>query len=373
MSDEPVRLPQEAVRFHPLVWPCWLIGAVFVVGTNPLHNLLMVLGAIIVAMVCHSNHAVSGALGVFIRVGIIVLILRIVLSCVAIGGFSFGETPMGRLPVLQLPRWLGGLELGGPWTLEMLLLGIVLGLRLLALLALFGAFNAAVDHYGLLRRVPNVLRGAGLVITIALAFVPQTFAQLVAIREAQQVRGHRFRTWRDSLPLLAPLLGGGLERSLQLAEAMDSRGYGARRVGVRTRPGLERFATLAGLTLAAIGLFFVFFDGTPWRGIVWLLAATVAVGWAARSAERATRGSRYLREPWRGRDWGAAAASIALVLGAMVVRSFAPQTMNYTPLPRATLPPFELWSIVLLLLLTMPATIVLLIEDRTRRLEPVTS
>jgi energy-coupling factor transport system permease protein len=165
------------------------------------------------------------------------------------------------------------------------------------------------------------------------------------------------------------LLGGGLERSLQLAEAMDSRGYGARRVGVARRPGLERFATLAALTLAAVGLFFVFFDPTPWRGLGWLAVAAVIIGWAARSANSAARGSRYLRDRWRRRDLGAVLGSVALVLSAVLVRTFVPQTLVYTPLPRATLPPFELWSIVLVVLLAVPATIVLLVEERVRRLE----
>lgn len=369
VNDDATIPRKEAVRFHPLVWPLWLVAAVFVVGSNPLHNLLVVLGATIVTMVCHSNHAVGRALGVFIRVGIVLLVVRVILSCVAVGGYSFGATPLGSLPEVQLPWWLGGLELGGPWTLEMLLLGVVIGLRLLTLLALFGAFNTAVDHYGLLRRVPNVLRGAGLVITIALAFVPQTFAQLIAIREAQQVRGHRFRTWRDSLPLIAPLLGGGLERSLQLAEAMDSRGYGARREGVRSRPGLERLATFAGLTMVAFGLFFMFFDATPWRGLGCLVVAGGMVAWAARSAERAVRGTRYLRDRWRRRDLGAVAGSVALIFTVMLVRAYVPQTLLYSPVPRATLPSFELWSIVLVVLLTIPATIVLMVEGHVRRLE----
>jgi energy-coupling factor transport system permease protein len=359
----------STVRFHPLVWPAWLIGAVVAVGTNPLHNLLVVLGAVLVAMVCHSNTAVGRALGVFMRIGVVVLVLRVLLSCVAVGGFSFGETPVGRLPMLHLPWWLGGLALGGPWTLEMLALGIVFGLRLLTLLALFGAFNAAVDHYGLLRRVPNVLRGAGLVVTIALAFVPQTFAQLVAIREAQQVRGHRFRTWRDALPLVSPLLSGGLERSLQLAEAMDSRGYGARRSGARYRPGLEKAATVVGLTLLAFALFFVFFDLAPWRGVVLLVAAGMTLGWAAWSAERAARGSRYLRDRWNRRDLVAVAASVALVMCVLLVRALAPETMLYTPLPRAAFPPFELWSIVLVGLLAVPAALTLVEEQQARRAE----
>ena len=46
------------------------------------------------------------------------------------------------------------------------------------------------------------------------------------IREAQLIRGHRMRRLRDMLPFLMALLTTGLERSFQLAESMEARGFG---------------------------------------------------------------------------------------------------------------------------------------------------
>ena len=243
---------RQPPRFHPMVWPIWLLAGTLAVSSNPLHNLLLLLGAALVTLVCQNDSPVGRAFGFFVRIGLVVIGLRLVLSLVAVGGFTYGTTPLGRLPVVALPWWLGGLALGGPFTLEMLASGIVGGVQLLTLLALFGAFNAVADHYGLLRRAPSFLGGIGLVLTIGLAFVPQTLGQLGAIRESQRVRGHRFRTWRDALPLLVPLISGGMERSLQLAEAMDSRGYGARRPGSGRTLLLEGAGSFVGLLRLAL-------------------------------------------------------------------------------------------------------------------------
>jgi energy-coupling factor transport system permease protein len=355
------------IRFHPLVWPLWLLAGALLAGSNPLHNVLVLLGAALVALACHSDSPVGRAFPFFVRIGLVVVVLRAALSTVAVGGVTFGQTPLGRLPEARLPWWLGGLALGGPFTLEMVAYGLVSGVRLLTILAVFGAFNAAADHYGLLRRTPGFLRGAGLAVTIALAFVPQTLTQLAAIREAQRVRGHRFRTWRDALPLLVPLISGGIERSLQLAEAMDSRGYGWRTGAAARRPGWEQVATLGGLTLLALGLFSLFYAPDARAGLLELVVAIVLLGAVARSLGRATQHSRYLREPWRRRDVLVASSSALLIVGGFAGRRLAPDAFTYLTYPRAEAPVFHPASIGLLLLLVVPAVVTLALEEQGRR------
>jgi energy-coupling factor transport system permease protein len=62
---------------------------------------------------------------------------------------------------------------------------------------------------------------------------------------------------RGRARLLAPLLAGSLERALNLAEAMEARGYG-RPGGTRTpRPGwnrIDRAALALGAAAVAIGV-----------------------------------------------------------------------------------------------------------------------
>jgi energy-coupling factor transport system permease protein len=348
---------RQPPRFHPLVWPIWLLAGTLAVSSNPLHNLLLLLGAALVTLVCQNDSPVGRAFGFFVRIGLVVIGLRLVLSLVAVGGFTYGATPLGRLPVVGLPWWLGGLALGGVFTLEMLASGIVGGVQLLTLLALFGAFNAVADHYGLLRRAPSFLGGIGLVLTIGLAFVPQTLGQLGAIRESQRVRGHHFRTWRDALPLLVPLISGGLERSLQLAEAMDSRGYGARRPGSGRTLVLEAAGSIVGLLLLALGLFATFYwtDGRLGWGLLgggMGLLALVAQ-WAGHGTQR----SRYLREPWRRRDLVAISGAVSLIALTTFARRYGVEVLVYAPLPKATLPPFRVWSLGMVVLLIIPAVL----------------
>lgn len=358
----------QTSSFHPLVWPIWLLGGTLTVGSNPLHNLLLLLGAALVTLVCQDDSPVGRAFGFFVRIGLIVIGLRLLLSMVAVGQFTYGATPLGRLPLLGLPWWLGGLALGGPFTLEMLAMGVTGGIRLLALLALFGAFNAVADHYGLLRRLPSFLGGIGLVLTIGLAFVPQTLNQLIAIREAQRVRGHRFRTWHDALPLLVPLVSGGLERSLQLAEAMDSRGYGARRTEANSGGRLmEQAGSILGLLLLALGLFAAFYRSDPRSG--WALTGTglVILAAVARRVGRTSRRSRYLRERWHIYDLLAILSSIALIGVAVLTRRYAVDALVYVPLPTAAMPPFRVWSIAMIALLMVPAGIIAVMDRRQAR------
>ena len=74
---------------------------------------------------------------------------------------------------------------------------------------------------------PRAFYDLGVVVLIALTYVPQTMQQWQRIREAQAIRGHRWRGVRDWQPLVIPLFIGGLERAMALAEAMVARGYGA--------------------------------------------------------------------------------------------------------------------------------------------------
>jgi energy-coupling factor transport system permease protein len=366
-----VSLHQAATpRFHSIVWLLWLIAGVVAVSTNPLLNLLVMAQVVLVAYTCHTESPVGHAFGLFLRLGLALVLIRTLLSIIPVGGFSYGATALVTVPEIELPLWLGGLRLGGVATLEMLLGGLVSGVRLWTLILVFGAFNAVADHYGLLRRMPRVLFHAGLTTTIALTFVPNVILHFEAIRDAQRVRGHRFRAWRDALPLIVPLLSGGLERSIQLAEAMDSRGYG--HTTARPRSGIwAQLIIIAALTMLALGLYTGLTGG--WQG--WIgagLGGLLAVGalhWLAGGIRR----TRYLRERWRGRDTLVLLASLVLIVGLTALRWLERGGLIYTTLPRASLPPFDPLIGALLLLLSTPALIDLFTleepDERQRRVQ----
>ncbi len=72
-----------------------------------------------------------------------------------------------------------------------------------------------------------------MVFVIAVRFVPVLLMDAIQIMDAQRSRGLEFekgnliRRIRNTIPLLVPLIAVAVTRSLDLAEAMDARAYGA--------------------------------------------------------------------------------------------------------------------------------------------------
>ena len=290
---------------HPLAWLVWLIGAAGVAGAlgSPVYQLplLGVLAAVYLAG--HADAPWARAFPLFLRLGVIVLVLRTILA--AAGGDA-APPVLFRLPQLRLPG--GVASLGGPVSAGALAGGFRDGLTVLLLVAAFGAFNACVGPSRLLRLVPGFLFEAGLVVTVALAFVPQTVIGLNRTLEAQRLRGHRPRGLRDLGPLLLPLLAGGLERALTLAEAMEARGYGRHRPGAGQGRGAAMLG-LAGLVAGLLGAFALLAGNAAW-------SARALLGASSRRSGR----TRHRQERWRRADSLVAAAALAALAAVVVAR-----------------------------------------------------
>src|SRR6185437_11361019 len=71
------------------------------------------------------------------------------------------------------------------------------------------------------------LSSAGVAAIIGLSFFPQMIVAIREVRDAQSSRGFKVRSVRDVAPLIIPTLFLGLEHAFNLAEAMESRGFGA--------------------------------------------------------------------------------------------------------------------------------------------------
>jgi energy-coupling factor transport system permease protein len=354
---------------NTITWLAWLIAALVVAGltTNPLYLLLALLAATLVALACHRELSTSSGLArayrLFFIAGFVLWVGYVIFSVVTVGG-PRGRTVIAELPTVTLPALLGGITLGGPIAAEDLAWGAVRGLRIWTLLAIFGAFNALVNHYRLLRLAPRSFFHAGLAITIAISFVPQTLRAIATIVEAQRVRGHRFRGPRSYLPLVAPLLANSLEQSIQLAEALDARGYG------RTRPddrhvGRRQVVLLGGLLLVAMGVFgwlyYGSFAGSTSAGATYqilagalMLVGAAVLGLALRSLGRLVTRTTYRRERWRRRDTTVLAASIACAAG-WVALWLAGGRLPYNPYPVISMPLFDPIAGALVVLLASPA------------------
>jgi energy-coupling factor transport system permease protein len=118
----------------------------------------------------------------------------------------------------------------------------------------FAAVGLAFAAYALLLDLDRLLQAAGfarrsvLAVGLATRLVPTLERDAAGFVEALRGRGVEARGLRGRARLLSPLLAGSLERSLNLAEAMEARGFG--RPG-RTRAPALPWSRLDRLALAA--------------------------------------------------------------------------------------------------------------------------
>jgi energy-coupling factor transporter transmembrane protein EcfT len=107
------------------------------------------------------------------------------------------------------------------------------GVIIATMIALFGAATSLTSPHKLLRVLPVFIYEIGITLVIATSVFPQLATSFQRIRRAQKLRGIEGNKFRN---LALPLLEQSLTRSLQLAESMDSRGYGVSRQRSRYRP-----------------------------------------------------------------------------------------------------------------------------------------
>jgi energy-coupling factor transport system permease protein len=262
--------------------------------------------------------------------------------------------------------------IGGPITLESMVSSSLDALTILTVLVVFAAFSTGSDYYALLRSVPPFLHQVGLVTSIAITFVPQTVTRFTEIREAQALRGHRVRSIGDLLPLILPLLAGGMERSMDLAEAMEARGFSRGPAKARmARPIVVQAGLAGGLGLVLAGSAWPAFvpaagyiGWTAALGGVALLAATL------RAAGSGTRRTHYKRSVWRERDTLLAAVSVGLIGFLLSYRVLLPSLLIYYPFPRVHPPSFDLIIALALLTLAAPAIAGSRVESRKQAESP---
>ena len=230
---------------HSVTWLVWAIAVMvsLQLGRNP--YLIAVTLAIVWWIV--ETHRRPGAMArafpVLVGLAVAFALLRIVLIGVTSPGDGGADT-LVTLPSVTVPGLLGGFTLGGAVSSSVVLQTTVDSLVWIGIMAGFGAFNAVASHHELLGSAPRAFHEPGLVLTVALAFVPSTIDAAVAAREADRARtGGQGAGPGRTVRLALPVLETGLERAVSLAESMDSRGYGRDRAS-----GVERWAAALSLT-----------------------------------------------------------------------------------------------------------------------------
>ncbi|MCA1710485.1 MAG: energy-coupling factor transporter transmembrane protein EcfT [Actinobacteria bacterium] len=338
---------------HPMAWWVWALGVATAASrtTNPLllGVLVAVLGYVVVTR--RGDAPWARAFRAYLVLGLFVVVLRV--SFNAVLGAGIDGHVLVTLPRVGLPNWAQGIDLGGPVTAEEVLAAAYDGLRLAALLCCVGAANALANPKRALRSLPPALYEVGVAVVVALTVAPQLVESVLRVRRARRLRGAQAKGLRAVRAVAVPVLEDALARSLMLAAAMDSRGYG-RSAHV---PARQRRATavlvvggLLGLCLGLYGLL----DATAPRTLGY---GALALGLALSAAGLVLGGRRIVRstyrpDPWRAPEWLVAGSGAACALLMVGVGSYDPLLLHPSlyPLRWPELPLLPLLAVLLGLL-----------------------
>jgi energy-coupling factor transport system permease protein len=301
-----------------MAWWAWALGMATAASfmTNPL--LIAVLLAVVAYVVVarRGDAPWARAFSAYLVLGLSVIVLRVFFHVLL--GTGIDGHVLFTLPQAQLPEWAQGIDLGGPVTAEEVLGAVYDGLRLAALICCVGAANALANPKRALRSLPPALYEIGVAVVVALTVAPQLVESVLRVRRARRLRGAPGKGLRAVRAIAVPVLEDALARSLLLAAAMDSRGYG-RTVGVPARLRRSTAAlVLGGLMGLCLGLYGLL-DATAPRplglgalGVGLALSATGLV-----LGGRRVRRTSYRPDPWRAPEWLVAGAG--LLCGGLVV------------------------------------------------------
>ena len=218
---------------HPLtmwIWAVLLISAVVV--TNRAWVALAAIGVATILVIARSDKSPwSRSYWIALRIGLLILVIRAAVGVLI--GVPIPGKNLFTLPIIDLPSWMPGIRLGGAVTWERLSSSLHEGLIIATVIALFGAATSLTSPHKVLRTLPIFIYEIGITLVIATSLFPQLAQCARRIRMAQRLRGHEKISWKG---LALPLLEESLSRSLQLAAAMDSRGFGVSRKRSRYRP-----------------------------------------------------------------------------------------------------------------------------------------
>jgi energy-coupling factor transport system permease protein len=289
---------------HPGAWWLWALGLATAASrtTNPLLLLLIVAVTGWVVSQRKSDAPWARSYAVFLRLALLVIGIRVLFSVVF--GIATGTHVIFTLPQVPVPAWAAGVRVGGPVTVEQVLLAVYFGLGLAAIMICIGAANSLASPSRLLKSVPPALYEVGVAVVVAMTFAPQLVADVARVRSARRLRGRPDRGARALAGSVMPVLEGALERAVDLAAAMDSRGYG-RTAGVprriRITSGALLLLGLLGMCLGVYGLLDVGTPGTLALPMLSAGAAAAVVG-LLLAGRRGAR-TRYRPDPWALPEW----------------------------------------------------------------------
>ena len=308
---------------HPMAWWAWALGMATAASrtTNPL-LLLILVGVVAYVVAARRGDAPwARAFKAYLLLGLIVVAIRVVLN--ALLGAGVDGHVLFTLPRADLPGWAKGIDLGGAVTAQEVLAATYDGLRLATLICCVGAANALANPKRALRSLPPALYEVGVAVVVALTIAPQLVESVQRVRRARRLRGAAAKGLRAIRAIAVPVLEDALSRSLLLAAAMDSRGYGRFGAVPRHLRRTTAALVLSGLVGLCLGLYGLL-DATAPRalGLTALAVGLVLSAGGLVLGGRRIQRTTYRPDPWLLPEWlvaasGAVCAAAIVVAGAV--------------------------------------------------------
>jgi len=352
LSDHWPPLPRTV---HPGAWWLWSLGLATAASrtTNPilLVMILAVCGFVVVRRRGDAPWAL--AFRMYLYLGAFIVTMRVVFRIVFGGGQ--GDIILFTLPEIPLPEWAAGIRLFGAVAVEQLLGGFYDGLRLATMVVCVGAANALANPKRMLKALPGALYELGTAVVVALTVAPQLVESVLRVRRARRLRAGGQKGLRALRGILIPVLEDALNRSLALAAAMASRGYGRTGRVPRGTRLLTGTLVVTGLLGVCAGLYGVMDASTPrYMGAPMLAAGLVVATVGFVIGGRRVSRSRYRPDRWRPGEFAVVASGLAA--GALMYLTTRVDPANlYPSLNPLTWPEVGLLPAVAILLGVLPA------------------
>jgi energy-coupling factor transport system permease protein len=175
---------------------------------------------------------------------------RLLLGATLLGAsaalFNLLLSHVGGTVLFELPESVPAV--GGPYTLEALVFGLVTGATLAAALLAVAPLSLLLEPHEVVDALPRALARTGGAVASGLNLVPGVIGTFTAVTEAQRLRGWRPRGPASWAEIVVPVVLTSIEDSIQLAESMEARGFGS---GPRTHLRRPRLGRSDWLVLAA--------------------------------------------------------------------------------------------------------------------------
>jgi energy-coupling factor transport system permease protein len=220
-----------------------------------------------------------------------------------------------NLPTVTFTVLRQSVHLLGPVTAATLSTAINDGLRLCAIVLGVAMANIVANPRKLLRSTPSALYEVATAAAVAISLAPQLVASIDRVRKARELRGGTPKGLGGLGGVLIPVLEDTIQRSLDLAASMDSRGFGRQGRMPKSAVVTARISSVLAILVLGFATYLLLTSGSSlWFALVLfgLGIALLALTFRVASAFRVRSRLEIEKRTWL--DFAVIAMSVGLVI-----------------------------------------------------------